>query len=131
MEEPTEDLGAPSMVPSCDEAPPTVTSEKMEQSARKKEEDHNPKADCGPAKQFAGVWINGAEKNDCDEESPTNSLSSGSSDSELIKVQIGNLEMPIASGVLDDLMEESKESGVNMEVLLSKYMMEEVAKAIK
>nr|GMD02506.1 hypothetical protein Iba_chr05fCG17180 [Ipomoea batatas] len=51
--------------------------------------------------------------------------------SEKIKIQCGNLELPVSPEVLDDLLERSNRGEGEMEVLLSKYVMGELAKAIK
>nr|GMD50973.1 TMV resistance protein N-like [Ipomoea batatas] len=64
-------------------------------------------------------------------ETPAQKRSSSSSDEELIKVRLGNLELPVSPDVLDDLQERSRNGEGDMEFLLSKYVMEEIAKAIK
>nr|GMD87719.1 hypothetical protein Iba_chr14cCG0060 [Ipomoea batatas] len=66
-------------------------------------------------------------------ESSTRSRSSKSSSeyTDAIKVKFGGLEMPISPGVLDDLLERSKNGEGDMETLLSKHVMGEISKAIK
>nr|GMD36427.1 uncharacterized protein LOC109147873 [Ipomoea batatas] len=56
---------------------------------------------------------------------------SSESPSEMIKINCGNLELPVHPSVLDDLMERSKKGEGDMETLLSKYVMGELANAIK
>nr|GMD38030.1 hypothetical protein Iba_chr09fCG0010 [Ipomoea batatas] len=64
-------------------------------------------------------------------ETPAQRRSSSSSDEELIKVRLGNLELPVSPDVLDDLQERSRNGEGDMEFLLSKHVMEEISKAIK
>ncbi|XP_031093310.1 uncharacterized protein LOC115998000 isoform X2 [Ipomoea triloba] len=76
---------------------------------------------------------NEKRESDIGEESSAHTRSSNSSSeySEMIKIRCGNLDILVSPGVLDDLKERSKKGEGDMEVLLSKYMMEEIQKAIK
>ncbi|XP_031117318.1 uncharacterized protein LOC116020891 [Ipomoea triloba] len=56
---------------------------------------------------------------------------SSSEYTKMIKIHIGNMELPVSPGVLDDLMERSKNGEGDMEILLSKHVMGEISKAIK
>nr|GMD95725.1 hypothetical protein Iba_chr15aCG15080 [Ipomoea batatas] len=56
---------------------------------------------------------------------------SSSDYTEMIKIRLGNLDMPVSPRVLDELIEKSKSGEGDMETLLSKYVMEEIQKAIK
>nr|GLL30572.1 uncharacterized protein LOC109149028 [Ipomoea trifida] len=49
----------------------------------------------------------------------------------MIKVRFGNVKLPVSPGVLDDLLERSKNGEGDMETLLSKHVMEEISKEIK
>nr|GMD24359.1 hypothetical protein Iba_chr08bCG14000 [Ipomoea batatas] len=67
----------------------------------------------------------------CDEENSNHSTKSSSDFSEMIKIRLGNLDMPVSPRMLDELIEKSKNGEGDMETLLSRYVMEEIQKAIK
>lgn len=65
------------------------------------------------------------------DENSNRSTKSSSDYTEMIKIRLGNLDMPVSPRVLDELIVKSKSGEGDMETLLSKYVMEEIQKAIK
>nr|GMD81425.1 hypothetical protein Iba_chr13eCG11500 [Ipomoea batatas] len=74
-------------------------------------------------------------KKEIDEETESPARSRASEDSseytEIIKVRLGDVELPMSPSLLDELMERSKKGERDMETLILKHVMDEISKAIK